>query len=129
MAYTPKTWQCGEPIMADDLNHMEQGIEAASSGGTEPLIIHFTGETREDSIYTYYPTDATYNDVANAITSGKAVFLYGNKESPTTEAYTALYRAESAGGRCVAIFSEDTTSDLNLYASLTTAPLEARYAR
>ena len=24
MAYTPKTWQCGETIMADDLNHMEQ---------------------------------------------------------------------------------------------------------
>ena len=33
MAYTPKTWQCGETIMADDLNHMEQGIEDASSSG------------------------------------------------------------------------------------------------
>lgn len=31
MAYTPKTWQCGETIMADDLNHMEQGIAQGSS--------------------------------------------------------------------------------------------------
>lgn len=31
MAYEPKTWECGETITADDLNHMEQGI--ANSGG------------------------------------------------------------------------------------------------
>lgn len=33
MAYTPKTWECNETITAEDLNHMEQGIAEASSGG------------------------------------------------------------------------------------------------
>ena len=33
MAYTPKTWECGETITADALNHIEQGIAEASSGG------------------------------------------------------------------------------------------------
>lgn len=41
MAYTPKTWECGETITADALNHIEQGI-ASSGGGTEPLVIHQT---------------------------------------------------------------------------------------
>lgn len=31
--YTPKNWQCGETITAEDLNHMEQGIAEASEGG------------------------------------------------------------------------------------------------
>lgn len=123
MAYTPKTWQCGETIMADDLNHMEQGI---AQGGSEPLIIHFTGESREEGDHTYYPTDATYNDVANAITSGKAVFLRGDSASPTIEVYTALYRAGIGGGRCIAAFSEDSLNNINLYADLPTAPLEAK---
>ena len=40
MAYTPKTWECGETITADDLNHIEQGIaEASSGGGTAPFLI------------------------------------------------------------------------------------------
>lgn len=34
MAYEPKEWQCGETITADDLNHLEQGVLEASSGGT-----------------------------------------------------------------------------------------------
>lgn len=31
--YTPKNWQCGETITAEDLNHMKQGIVEASEGG------------------------------------------------------------------------------------------------
>lgn len=30
MSYEPKTWECGETITAEALNHMEQGI---ASGG------------------------------------------------------------------------------------------------
>lgn len=40
MAYTPKTWECGETITADDLNHIEQGIaDASSGGGTAPYLM------------------------------------------------------------------------------------------
>lgn len=37
MAYTPKTWQCGETITADGLNNIEDGIQEAlecCGGGT-----------------------------------------------------------------------------------------------
>lgn len=41
MAYTPKTWECGETITADALNHLEQGV-ASAGGGAEPLIVNCT---------------------------------------------------------------------------------------
>ena len=34
MAYTPKTWETGEIIEAEELNHMEQGIAAADAAAT-----------------------------------------------------------------------------------------------
>lgn len=34
MAYTPKTWEPGEIIEAEELNHMEQGIAAADAAAT-----------------------------------------------------------------------------------------------
>lgn len=34
MAYTPKTWENGEIIEAEELNHMEQGIAAADAAAT-----------------------------------------------------------------------------------------------
>lgn len=127
MAYTPKTWQCGETIMADDLNHMEQGI---AQGGSEPLIIHFTGESRTEGQHAYYATDATYNDVVNAITSGKAVYLYLDNNSPTytweiigyygiiSAAYMERYRAEKTYG------VETGNSDIFLDALTADTPLE-----
>lgn len=33
MAYEKQTWECGETITAEKLNHIEDGIESASSGG------------------------------------------------------------------------------------------------
>ena len=32
MAYTPKEWQCGDTITAEELNRMEEGISSASGG-------------------------------------------------------------------------------------------------
>lgn len=31
MAYEPKTWECGEVITAEDLNHLEGGVEDANA--------------------------------------------------------------------------------------------------
>lgn len=33
MAYEKQTWECGETITAEKLNHIEDGIASASSGG------------------------------------------------------------------------------------------------
>ena len=66
MAYTPKIWQCGEPIMADDLNHMEQ-VQLQLSRDPRPLpemlinpsidnIFDFKYEDFELEGYDPYPT-------------------------------------------------------------------------
>lgn len=44
MSYTPTQWQTGDTITAEKLNHMEDGIAAAASGGgsSNVLIVHGT---------------------------------------------------------------------------------------
>lgn len=75
MAYTPKTWQCGETIMADDLNHMEQGI---AQGGSDTLVLtvestrEATAEECENGgvVYAY---NHTWQEVHDALAVGKRV--------------------------------------------------------
>lgn len=38
MAYTPKTWACGETIKAEDLNNLEEGIQEALEGSGQSEI-------------------------------------------------------------------------------------------
>ena len=51
MAYAPKTWQNGEVIGADDLNHLEQGVASAvgSSGGGLDMSAYATKNNPEFS--------------------------------------------------------------------------------
>lgn len=44
MAYTKQNWECGDLITADKMNHIEDGIEGASSGGGS-LIVTVTDRT------------------------------------------------------------------------------------
>lgn len=46
MAYEKQTWQCGDVVTADKLNHIEDGIANSGGGGT-PLIVTFTEEGEE----------------------------------------------------------------------------------
>lgn len=82
MAYTPKTWQCGETIMADDLNHMEQGI--AQGGSVAPLIVHeqvMTAAEMAEAGLTgvlagnAYRLDTEYGVIEAAYNSGRPVYL------------------------------------------------------
>lgn len=62
MAYEKQTWECGETITADKLNHMEDGIEEASGGGTD--VGYECTETRtvltEESVTTVVYDDSAY---------------------------------------------------------------------
>lgn len=80
MAYTPKTWQCGEPIMADDLNHMEQGI--AQGGAVAPLIVHQQAMTAEEvaevgitGVSAALRLDTPTATIKQAFQSGRTVLL------------------------------------------------------
>ena len=90
MAYEKQTWQCGETITADKLNHMEAGIEeCCSGGGSAPLIVE---------VVEYTPTcepgctprsgtalSATWQDMKDAIDEGRNVyFLHEQTEGGLT---------------------------------------------
>lgn len=77
MAYEPKTWECGETITAEALNHMEQGI-AQSGGGTEPLIL--TSHIEQQGTRTCSVLDHTYNEVKAALEAGRLVLLGDGSE-------------------------------------------------
>lgn len=70
MAYEPKTWECGDVVSADALNHMEQGIANAGGGGT--LIIKQDNEasTAEKAVY-----DKTWQEVYDALKNGTRVIM------------------------------------------------------
>jgi len=67
MAYEPKTWECGEVVTADALNHIEQGI--AESGGGEHFKITVT---RTNGTLT---ADKTFQEIKSAIQSGKIAYV------------------------------------------------------
>lgn len=70
MAYTPKTWECGDTITAEDLNHIEQGI-ANSGGGTEPLIVHVSFDESTGVI----TLDKTWKEIRDVFATGANVII------------------------------------------------------
>ena len=98
MSYEPKTWECGDIITAEDLNHMEQGI-VNSGGGNASLIIRLTGD---EVVYhtspnievsqtgeAYY-TDKTLSEVSEAINDGRVCLFYRNDDETSELHITAI---------------------------------------
>ena len=67
MAYTPKTWACGDTITAEELNRMEEGISSASGGDG---IFTFTITSPS---YQTWTCDKSYDDIADALDAYKIV--------------------------------------------------------
>lgn len=87
MAYTKKTWECGETITADALNRMEDGIEEAiQSGGGTPLILEVVSE-REATVEecddggTVYTYNHTWQEVYDAVMQGVPVIVVFDDEA------------------------------------------------
>ena len=74
MSYNKHTWANGNVVGAVDLNRMEDGIEAASSGGGNTFVIKMTerdATTEECSNGgTYTEFDCSWQDVYDAVTNG-----------------------------------------------------------
>ena len=81
MTYTPTEWECGDTITAEKLNKLENGLaECCGGGGSEPLIIRFTGETETiqnpmTGEITYDLVDKTPTEVFNALKGGRTVLV------------------------------------------------------
>lgn len=72
MAYEKQTWNCGDTITADKLNHIEDGIaDASGGGGSDIFTVNLTIDPESPS---QSPTvDKTFAEIKSAILSGKNV--------------------------------------------------------
>lgn len=68
--YTKQVWNCGDTITADKMNHIEEGIENASSG--DALFVKYDHSETEGRTTTYY-FDKTWQEVHDALVAGRAV--------------------------------------------------------
>ena len=80
MAYTKNTWNTGDIVTSEKLNHMEDGIE----GGNSVLICLDTQATGY--------LDKTFGEIFDAYTSGKPVLRHISRshEGDHTDAYSLM---------------------------------------
>ena len=69
MAYEKQTWVNGDVITAEALNHMEQGITEASSGGTDDYLVNITYDSSQGT----FIADKTIDEMNTAYEAGKSV--------------------------------------------------------
>lgn len=85
MAYEKQTWQTGDVVTSAKLNHMEDGIAGASSGGGGVFVVNVT-TTYDEQEHAIYTCDKTAGEVWTALGNGSVVFsgdiagglFYGN---------------------------------------------------
>lgn len=70
MAYTKQTWQTGETITADKLNHMEDGIADGSGSGSV-----FNVNSSFDEQRGVYALDKTWQEIYDASKNGALVVV------------------------------------------------------
>ena len=69
MSYTPTTWQTGDTITAEKLNHMEGGISCAMPIASDTLIVTFTWNEEDFQ----YETETAFNDMVTAVVQSKPI--------------------------------------------------------
>lgn len=83
MAYEKQTWECGDVVTAEKLNHIEEGIESASESGgdtVETKIVTITASGTERSGATTLRnmalSDATYQEIREYIDSDNTNVIF-----------------------------------------------------
>ena len=75
MSYTKQTWQTGEVITADKLNHIEDGVE----NNNNDIIVTYYYEDDYISYLTFdknSPAPIPYNTIYDLVSDGKHVMVY-----------------------------------------------------
>lgn len=67
MAYEKQTWQTGDVITQEKLNHMEDGIAEAGGG---IMVVHFSGVPKDSTSIT---ADKTRGEIMQALNENKIV--------------------------------------------------------
>lgn len=121
MAYEKQTWECGETITAEKLNHIEDGIESASSGGgTAPLIIR--ADHLEDCPEGYTGNgvmvmNVTYQQAWDAVNAGQSVYLELDSDGIYSLQNISVYPTEglqfNAGNSKIALTASEASALLS----------------
>jgi len=110
MAYEKQTWQCGEAITADKLNHMEDGIANSGGGGA---VYRMTVERTDVAIATL---EASFNDLV-ASNGGVAHYSENGIELYTAVNmwgfYTDVNNAEDVVYYAMVTFVDGSTASLH----------------
>lgn len=75
MSYEKQTWQSGDTITANKLNHMESGIE--NSGGSSDDNLFVITISVEDTVAS---SDKTWREITEAFNAGKNCIYIWNEE-------------------------------------------------
>lgn len=105
MAYTPKTWACGDTITADELNRMEEGISSAQGGGGTPLVVNVVAEGSATTL------DKTWQEIYDAFPAAYIGNSNGGKTS-ITEVFEGkgVYRVRVSANNDVTEYTTDVAS-------------------
>ena len=69
MSYVKNTWQTGDIVTAEKLNHLEDGVASASSGGGGGTFV-VTYSYQEIEGEQYLVADKTFAEIQNAMANG-----------------------------------------------------------
>lgn len=104
MSYTKREWATGNVVGAVDLNRMEQGIEDASGGGVEPLIMTPTEVLRDEGVNLILTIfNKTGGEVMEAFASGRPVYINTAVEGEPPHFESVIACKTDGNGRTVAI--------------------------
>ena len=73
MSYEKQTWQTGDTITAQKLNHMEGGI--AQGGGISCDLVITTTYSEDDDSYTVSASGLSLEDIAEKVRNGEDVMI------------------------------------------------------
>ena len=86
MAYEKQTWQTGDVITQEKLNHIEDGIAGAGGSGKRIFTADMTGDLTLSNV------TWTYESVKEAYENGEEIELKINFSRSTTGGYDEIFR-------------------------------------
>ena len=104
MSYVKQTWQTGDVVTAEKLNHIEDGV--AGAGGMAVIPLEISGSDLQTSL--------TWSEIKDIVSSGKAAVLRFSYEEEgyfqISDYHVISVMLESGAYLINAVYSESSTA-------------------
>lgn len=89
MAYTKQTWETGDIVTAEKLNHIENGVFNSAGVVYIPVVKTETSVPGGETTTYTYSSDYSYDDIAEAVAAGRLPIaaVEGNRDGLLMTAY------------------------------------------